>query len=103
MMRTSRPTISLIELPQSGAFDANGTLTDEIAAGDIIRGMTRRVGNHRQFVTTALRAICSACRSISPRSILLRGRDTGTPSLNAARRDFFGRPTAYPSELPQAI
>ena len=72
------------------AFDANGSLTDTIAAGDIIRGMTRQEGNHiDEFVTSALRNNLLGLPLDLATINLARGRDTGVPSLNDARRSFY--------------
>ena len=71
-------------------FDSNGTVLDGIAAGDIIRGMTRQVGNQiDEFVTTALRDNLLGLPLDLATINLARGRDTGVPSLNAARREFY--------------
>ncbi|MCY7288138.1 MAG: heme peroxidase, partial [Cryobacterium sp.] len=71
-------------------FDSNGTVLDGIAAGDIVRGMTRQVGQHiDEFVTTALRNNLLRLPLDLATINLARGRDTGVPSLNAARRDFY--------------
>ena len=60
---------------------------DIIAAGDIIRGMTRQEGNHiDEFVTSALRNNLLGLPLDLPTINLARGRDTGVPSLNDARR-----------------
>jgi Ca2+-binding RTX toxin-like protein len=62
---------------------------DEMA-GSIIRGMTRQVGNQiDEFVTSALRNNLLGLPLDLATINLARGRDTGVPSLNAARRDFF--------------
>ena len=55
--------------------------------------MTRQVGNEiDEFVTErAAQQPRSACRSTSPTINMARGRDTGVPSLNAARRDVLRR------------
>ena len=64
--------------------------TDEVAAGAIIRGMTRQVGNEiDEFVTSALRNNLLGLPLDLATINLARGRDTGVPSLNAARREFF--------------
>ena len=79
------------------AYDADGTanahtLTDEVAAGDIIRGMTRQVGNEiDEFVTTALRNNLLGLPLDLATINLARGRDTGVPSLNEARRELLHR------------
>ena len=67
---------------------------DDIAAGDIIRGMTRQVGNEiDEFVTSALRNNLLGLPLDLATINLARGRDTGVPSLNAARREFYEAPT----------
>ena len=61
-----------------------------IAAGAIIRGMTRQVGNEiDEFVTSALRNNLLGLPLDLATINLARGRDTGVPSLNAARREFY--------------
>ena len=71
-------------------FDANHAVTDGLAAGAIIRGMTRQVGNEiDEFVTSALRNNLLGLPLDLPTINLARGRDTGVPSLNAARREFY--------------
>ncbi|MFK4486709.1 peroxidase family protein [Bradyrhizobium sp. USDA 336] len=65
-------------------------VTDEVAAGAIIRGMTRQVGNEiDEFVTSALRNNLLGLPLDLATINLARGRDTGVPSLNAARREFY--------------
>lgn len=72
------------------AFDNNHQMADGLAAGDIIRGMTRQVGNEiDEFVTSALRNNLLGLPLDLATINLARGRDTGVPSLNAARRDFY--------------
>jgi hypothetical protein len=71
------------------AFAASGA-TPEEAAGAIIRGVTRQVGNEiDEFVTEALRNNLLGLPLDLPAINLARGRDTGIPSLNAARREFY--------------
>jgi hypothetical protein len=71
------------------AFAASGP-TPEQAAGAIVRGVTRQVGNEiDEFVTEALRNNLVGLPLDLPAINLARGRDTGIPSLNAARRTFF--------------
>jgi Ca2+-binding RTX toxin-like protein len=56
----------------------------------IIRGMTRQVGNEiDEFVTGALRNNLLGLPLDLATINLARGRDTGVPSLNAARREFY--------------
>ncbi|MCP2020160.1 UNVERIFIED_ORG: Ca2+-binding RTX toxin-like protein [Pseudomonas reinekei] len=65
--------------------------TPEEAAGAIVRGVTRQVGNEiDEFVTEALRNNLLGLPLDLPAINLARGRDTGVPSLNAARREFYG-------------
>ncbi|RYF31723.1 MAG: heme peroxidase, partial [Comamonadaceae bacterium] len=72
-----------------GATGVAHTITDDIAAGAIIRGMTRQVGNEiDEFVTSALRNNLLGLPLDLATINLARGRDTGVPSLNAARREF---------------
>ncbi|MBI4290125.1 MAG: heme peroxidase, partial [Betaproteobacteria bacterium] len=70
-------------------FAASG-LTPEQAAGAIVRGTTRQVGNEiDEFVTEALRNNLVGLPLDLAAINIARGRDTGIPSLNAARRTFF--------------
>ena len=72
------------------AFDNDGALSAAEAAGAIVRGMTRQAGNEiDEFVTEALRNNLLGLPLDLPTINLTRGRDTGVPSLNAARRDFY--------------
>jgi hypothetical protein len=72
------------------AFDSGHAITDDMAAGAIIRGMTRQVGNEiDEFVTGALRNNLLGLPLDLATINLARGRDTGVPSLNAARREFY--------------
>jgi Ca2+-binding RTX toxin-like protein len=74
------------------AFNQDNTLTAEQAAGAIIRGMTRQAGNEiDEFVTEALRNNLLGLPLDLPTINIARGRDTGVPSLNAARRDFYSQ------------
>src|SRR5207244_330618 len=60
------------------------------AAGAIVRGVTRQVGNEiDEFVTEALRNNLLGTPQDLAAINLARGRDTGIPSLNAARREFY--------------
>lgn len=70
-------------------FTASGT-DDLDSASVIIRGMTRQIGNEvDEFVTSALRNNLLGLPLDLPTINLTRGRDTGIPSLNDARRRFF--------------
>ncbi len=67
-----------------------GTVDADIAAGAIIRGMTRQVGNEiDEFVTSALRNNLLGLPLDLATINLARGRDTGVPSLNAVREQFY--------------
>ncbi|VVQ13364.1 hypothetical protein PS938_03912 [Pseudomonas fluorescens] len=71
------------------AFASSGLTADQ-AAGAIIRGVTRQVGNEiDEFVTEALRNNLLGLPLDLPALNLARGRDTGIPTLNEARREFY--------------
>ncbi len=71
------------------AFDQGYGSADE-AAGAIIRGMTRQVGNEiDEFVTNTLRNNVLGLPLDLATINLARGRETGTPSLNSARQTFY--------------
>ncbi|MEO9337692.1 peroxidase family protein [Mesorhizobium sp. SB112] len=71
-----------VEFASAGDADA--------AAGAIIRGMSRQVGNEiDEFVTGALRNNLLGLPLDLATINLARGRDVGTPSLNAAREKFY--------------
>jgi Ca2+-binding RTX toxin-like protein len=74
-------------------FENNGgdaTVDADISAGAIVRGMTRQVGNHiDEFVTSALRNNLLGLPLDLATINLARGRDTGVPSLNDARAQFY--------------
>ncbi|WP_375739226.1 peroxidase family protein [Pseudomonas boanensis] len=71
------------------AFAASGPTAEE-AAGAIVRGLTRQVGNEiDEFVTEALRNNLVGLPLDLAVLNIARGRDTGVPSLNAARREFY--------------
>ena len=66
------------------------TLTAAEGAGAVVRGMTRQAGNEiDEFVTEALRNNLVGLPLDLPTINMTRGRDTGVPTLNAARRDFY--------------
>lgn len=84
--------ISLIDgfLNPTAFNGPDGAIADGLAAGDIVRGMTRQVGNEiDEFVTSALRNNLLGLPLDLATINLARGRDTGVPSLNAARREFY--------------
>ena len=71
------------------AFANSGPTSDE-ATGAIVRGLTRQAGNEiDEFVTEALRNNLVGLPLDLPALNIARGRDTGIPSLNEARREFF--------------
>ena len=71
------------------AFVASGSDPKE-AASAIVRGVTRTVGNEiDEFVTEALRNNLLGTPLDLAVLNIARGRDTGIPTLNAARRDFY--------------
>lgn len=77
---------------QFGAVDANGNvLVDhDTAAGAIIRGMSRQAGNEiDEFVTNTLRNQLLGIPLDLAAINIARGRDTGLPSLNEARAQFY--------------
>ena len=68
------------------ASGADGTA----AAGAIVRGLTRTVGNEiDEFVTEALRNNLVGLPLDLPAINIARGRDTGVPTLNEARAEFY--------------
>jgi Ca2+-binding RTX toxin-like protein len=71
------------------AFAASGA-TAEAAAGAIVRGTTRQLGNDiDEFVTEALRNNLVGLPLDLAAINLARGRDTGVPPLNQARAEFY--------------
>ena len=87
------PSMGLIEAFLNPlAYNENGTLTPEQAAGSVIRGMTAQVGNELdEFVTEALRNNLLGLPLDLATINLGRGREAGIPSLNEARRQFFAQ------------
>lgn len=70
-------------------FEASGATADD-AAGAILRGMTRQVGNEiDEFLTGAVRNNLVGLPLDLGAINIARGRDTGVPSLNEARRQFY--------------
>ncbi|MFL5302697.1 MAG: peroxidase family protein, partial [Anaeromyxobacteraceae bacterium] len=67
-----------------------GTLTAAAAAGAIIRGTVRQVGNELdEFVTSSVRNTLVGQPLDLPAINIARGRSEGIPPLNVARRQFF--------------
>ncbi|MEQ1710420.1 MAG: tandem-95 repeat protein [Hyphomicrobium sp.] len=83
----------------ASATDGGGA---EEAAGNIIRGMTRQYGNEiDEFVTEALRNNLVGLPLDLAALNIARGRETGVPSLNEARAEFYngsGDPAVKPYE-----
>ena len=70
-------------------FAASGPTADQ-ATGAIVRGLTREAGNEiDEFVTDAVRNNLLGTPLDLAALNIARGRDTGLPSLNAARRAFY--------------
>ena len=96
---TSRLLDAFLNPPRS---TAGGAVRLTQAAGDIVRGMTRQVGNEiDEFVTEALRNNLLGLPLDLATINMARARDTGIPPLNAARRTFFAddrRPALAPYE-----
>jgi Ca2+-binding RTX toxin-like protein len=72
------------------AFDDGGQLSPETAAGSVLAGMSRQVGNEiDEFVTGALRSNLLGLPLDLAAINIARARETGVPTLNAARREFY--------------
>ncbi|MFC5068709.1 peroxidase family protein [Flaviflagellibacter deserti] len=72
------------------AFNNDGALTAEEAAGAIVRGMTIERGNEiDEFVTGALRNNLLGLPLDLATINIARGRDTGMPTLNQAREQLY--------------
>ena len=66
------------------------TITEDVAVGAIVRGMSRQVGNAiDEFVTEALRNNLVGLPLDLAVLNMARARDTGMPSFNEARAQFF--------------
>src|SRR5262249_33116595 len=82
------------------AFAASGPTAEE-ATSAIVRGVTRQVGNEiDEMITEALRNNLLGLPLDLASINLARGRDTGIPTLNAGRADFYrdtGDSTLTPS------
>ena len=85
------PSMGLIEaFLNPVAYNEDGTLSPEEAAGSVVRGMTAQVGNELdEFVTEALRNNLLGLPLDLATINLGRGREAGIPTLNEARRQFF--------------
>jgi Ca2+-binding RTX toxin-like protein len=87
--------------PRSFTDDGNGNqITPNVAAGSLARGMTTQVGNEiDEFVTDGVRNNLLGLPLDLAAINLARGRDTGVPSLNSARRQFYAE-TSHPALVP---
>ena len=96
-------SISLIDafLSPDSFNQVNGqTLTADQALGQIARGESRQVGNEiDEFITGALRNNLLGLPLDLGALNMTRGRDTGMPSLNGARRSYYSK-TADGSMAP---
>lgn len=85
----TRDDISLLDAFLNPPRFFDGAIDARQAAGNIVRGMTRQVGNELdEFVTEALRNQLLGLPLDLATLNLTRARDTGIPGLNAARRSF---------------
>ncbi|WP_426247392.1 peroxidase family protein [Nocardioides sp. LHG3406-4] len=85
---TSMPLLDAFLNP--AAFTDNGALTHDEGAAAVIQGMMNQTGNEiDEFVTDTLRNNLLGVPLDLATINLARGRDTGIPSLNKARRQFF--------------
>jgi len=72
------------------AFDVDGSISHEAAAGAVVRGLTNVRGNAiDEFVVDALRNNLLGLPLDLAAINIARGRDTGMPSLNDAREQLF--------------
>ena len=71
------------------AFNASGATASD-AAGAIIRGMTRQVGNEiDEFVVEAVRSTLLGLPLDLPALNIARGREAGVPTFNHTRAQFY--------------
>ncbi|PYR33849.1 MAG: hypothetical protein DMF93_24395, partial [Acidobacteria bacterium] len=77
--------------PTNGNSALNGSLSAAAAAGSLINGLTKQVGNELdEFVTSSVRNTLVGLPLDLPAINIARGRSEGIPSLNSARRQLFG-------------
>ena len=80
-----------------------GSANAEEATGSIVRGMSQQVGNELdEFVTEALRNKLLGLPLDLASLNMARARETGTPSLNAARRAVFAATNGNTALAPYA-
>jgi Ca2+-binding RTX toxin-like protein len=71
-------------------FDQDGAVTADQAVGQIVRGMSKQAGNEiDEFLTEALRNNLVGLPLDLGALNIARGRDTGVPSFNDARAQFY--------------
>ena len=89
--RGDAPLLDVFLNPPAYNSRPDGTrISDAEGAGAIVNGMTRQVGNELdEFVTEALRNDLLGLPLDLASLNMARGRETGVPRLNAARRSFF--------------
>jgi Ca2+-binding RTX toxin-like protein len=79
-----------LEFNKSVGAAGTETIPEDVAVGAIVRGMTRQVGNAiDEFVTEALRNNLVGLPLDLAVLNMARARDTGTPSFNEARAQFY--------------
>ena len=72
------------------AFDLDGNISADQAAGAVFRGLSLEPGNHiDEFVTDALRNNLLGLPLDLAAINIARGRETGMPTLNEARAELF--------------
>src|SRR5947207_9054267 len=80
--------------PTNGNSALNGSLSAAAAAGSLINGLTKQVGNELdEFVTSSVRNTLVGLPLDLPAINIARGRSEGIPGLNPARRQFFAATT----------
>src|SRR5262249_37264729 len=78
--------------PTNGNSALNGTLTAAQAAGSLINGLSKQVGNELdEFVTSSVRNTLVGLPLDLPAINIARGRSEGIPGLNPARRELFAQ------------
>src|SRR5262249_56088079 len=76
--------------PTNGNSALNGSLSAAAAAGSLIDGLTKQVGNELdEFVVDSVRNTLVGLPLDLPAINIARGRSEGIPSLNLARKQLF--------------
>ncbi|MBL0407568.1 heme peroxidase, partial [Microvirga aerilata] len=85
----SNASMDLFEAFLNPVSFGSDTISHDVAAGAIVRGMTSQVGNEiDEFVTDVLRNQLVGIPLDLAALNIARGRETGIPPLNEARRQF---------------